>query len=556
MMHPPGHIKRNNRNKNEYLRYCGSKELKAVSPRPEHSTTVAADVIYCVCPVDKPTYSNPLFPSSENNTVKESKPVQASDHETDTLDSAVIAINISTHYKPAYGTNLQNLNQPYRSALSSDISTSSPPLNVCTSSQSQNVSERRHSTFNGSSQVALNSSTYVPKPPRYPDNASLVNRMSTFQYRLWDVNNKPDIRTLTEYGFFYTGNGDLVRCFQCGIGLKDWVKDDDVLAEHIKYSSDCDFLRQKIGRTETERLKNSLFVHEQASSSKQTSSNSYKIRSPRYQTMGARLTSFDSFPRHILIQPRTLAVAGLYYTGKGDLCRCFACDGGLKDWSTGDDPIQEHATYFPNCPYINQLKGQEYVNQMQSRKTNSSFTGTSGNETTSQEKVQGGASSQASNHAGIEQGAMSQVSQSFATLSMDKLSVENNASSVLSSQVFQQLGYTELDVNTARAELHRKGNIDPTSEDIVNTILDLQERTSRQTEGATGNGNKSELQEMLEENERLSEIVHCKLCVTGEPDILFLPCAHHKICRICAENLTHCPVCHTQIKEKVKTYRA
>lgn len=54
------------------------------------------------------------------------------------------------------------------------------------------------------------------------------------------------------------GNGDLVRCFQCGIGLKDWIKDDDVMAEHIKYSSECDYLRQKIGKVEVDRLKVSV----------------------------------------------------------------------------------------------------------------------------------------------------------------------------------------------------------------------------------------------------------------------------------------------------------
>jgi hypothetical protein len=59
------------------------------------------------------------------------------------------------------------------------------------------------------------------------------------------------------------------------------------------------------------------------------------------------------------------------FRGQGDLCRCFTCDGGLKDWSPGDDPIKEHATYFSNCHYINKLKGHEYVQlQQQSRSSN------------------------------------------------------------------------------------------------------------------------------------------------------------------------------------------
>lgn len=56
------------------------------------------------------------------------------------------------------------------------------------------------------------------------------------------------------------------------------------------------------------------------------------------------------------------------FIGTSDLCRCFTCDGGLKDWSTGDDPIREHATHFPNCAYINQLKGAAYVQALQRSK--------------------------------------------------------------------------------------------------------------------------------------------------------------------------------------------
>jgi hypothetical protein len=55
----------------------------------------------------------------------------------------------------------------------------------------------------------------------------------------------------------------------------------------------------------------------------------------------------------------------IYLQGQGDLCRCFACDGGLYDWSSGDDPIKEHATYFPKCLYMIKLKGAAYVEMQQ-----------------------------------------------------------------------------------------------------------------------------------------------------------------------------------------------
>ncbi|XP_053401203.1 uncharacterized protein LOC128546222 isoform X2 [Mercenaria mercenaria] len=212
------------------------------------------------------------------------------------------------------------------------------------------------------------------KPARYPDYTALDNRVSSFQTPNWDSNNKPDTLVLVNWGFFYTGTEDLVRCYQCGLGLKDWVKDDDVLQEHVKHSATCDYLLTRLGRETVDQIKISLESPGCSTNTSSAGQLSYKMRSPRYQTMASRLASFKDFPRHIHISHQQLAVAGLFYTGKGDLCRCFTCDGGLKDWSAGDDPIKEHATYFPKCTYINQLKGSEYVRVLQRTRQNEQST--------------------------------------------------------------------------------------------------------------------------------------------------------------------------------------
>ena len=43
-------------------------------------------------------------------------------------------------------------------------------------------------------------------------------------------------------GFYYTGYGDRVTCFHCGIILHNWEQADDVDLEHKKHSPDCKFL--------------------------------------------------------------------------------------------------------------------------------------------------------------------------------------------------------------------------------------------------------------------------------------------------------------------------
>ncbi|XP_053401204.1 death-associated inhibitor of apoptosis 2-like [Mercenaria mercenaria] len=138
---------------------------------------------------------------------------------------------------------------------------------------------------------------------------------------------------------------------------------------------------------------------------------------------------------------------------------------------------------------------------------------------------------------------------------MQKLAIRSNSSFTM-SDVFQKLGYAEIDVITARTELESKGNMNPTAEEIINTILDIQEKTQNTDRNVSTQHSEEDLQAIQEENERLSKMVHCMLCVTNEADILFLPCTHHRVCKNCAKNVIFCPVCDHFIKEKVKTYRA
>jgi len=49
---------------------------------------------------------------------------------------------------------------------------------------------------------------------------------------------------------FVPGVGDLVRCYQCGIGLKDFSDLDNPLKEHVKHSDNCQFLVQFYGSRE------------------------------------------------------------------------------------------------------------------------------------------------------------------------------------------------------------------------------------------------------------------------------------------------------------------
>jgi len=46
----------------------------------------------------------------------------------------------------------------------------------------------------------------------------------------------------------------------------------------------------------------------------------------------------------------SLAAAGFYFTGDGDICRCYMCKIELKQLKFGDNPAEIHRLVSPHCP--------------------------------------------------------------------------------------------------------------------------------------------------------------------------------------------------------------
>jgi len=88
---------------------------------------------------------------------------------------------------------------------------------------------------------------------------------------------------------------------------------------------------------------------------------------PGYSTEQARLDSFKEWPTHMTQKPLELSKSGFYYYGIKDMVKCFFCNGGLRNWDPADEPLIEHARWFPKCPYIRQLKGQRFIEEVRER---------------------------------------------------------------------------------------------------------------------------------------------------------------------------------------------
>ncbi|XP_052239374.1 E3 ubiquitin-protein ligase XIAP-like isoform X2 [Dreissena polymorpha] len=83
--------------------------------------------------------------------------------------------------------------------------------------------------------------------PKHPHMAIKSVREQSFTGN-WPNTSKYSPVQLTDGGFFFTGLGDCVRCFFCGIGLRHWDKEDDMWVEHARWSQNRTFLIQKKGQ--------------------------------------------------------------------------------------------------------------------------------------------------------------------------------------------------------------------------------------------------------------------------------------------------------------------
>ncbi|CAG2209874.1 BIRC2_3 [Mytilus edulis] len=99
---------------------------------------------------------------------------------------------------------------------------------------------------------------------------------------------------------------------------------------------------------------------------------------PAYAQLSVRVSTFQGWPGYLDQAPRDMALAGFFYAGYNDYCRCFFCGGGLRNWDAGDDPWVEHARWFSKCPFVRQNRGHRFVEIIVKRQAEMQASGASG----------------------------------------------------------------------------------------------------------------------------------------------------------------------------------
>uniref|UniRef100_A0A6V7KQN5 Uncharacterized protein n=1 Tax=Bracon brevicornis TaxID=1563983 RepID=A0A6V7KQN5_9HYME len=177
---------------------------------------------------------------------------------------------------------------------------------------------------------------------------------------------------LAAAGFYYTGEDDHVKCYECGIEIFDWDEGDDPISDHQRWRPACRFLRQNISTDNNPHLTASTNLVGETRQPDCLSAQLEKLVIPKPKTLAhpeygsyeARLETFDNWPTSVTQTKEELADAGFYYTGQGDHTPCYFCGGGLKDWEPEDIPWVEHAKWFSRCYSLRIIKGDTFVKKV------------------------------------------------------------------------------------------------------------------------------------------------------------------------------------------------
>ncbi|CAF1028763.1 unnamed protein product [Adineta steineri] len=201
-------------------------------------------------------------------------------------------------------------------------------------------------------------------------------RLRTFSH--WSRRTIPSTAQMIESGFFNCNVGDRVICIYCNLICQQWTPhSDDPCEVHKTLRPNCIYVTAKLIRPAASSI---IIVNENSTSTtsninSSTSTGLDPLRSneivftaacnPAYTEIPKRHASFGLWPAENLPSIDDLVRAGFFYTGTKTIVTCFYCNGSLQNWGPNDNPMIEHARWFPHCAYAKQLCGDDLYRKIQ-----------------------------------------------------------------------------------------------------------------------------------------------------------------------------------------------
>lgn len=416
-------------------------------------------------------------------------------------------------------------------------------------------------------------------------------KMRLKTYVEWPENAAVSKQEVAKAGFYHIGPGDRVRCAFCFNVLRMWDRGDIPADEHLKYFPNCPMVtnRHAVGNIPleddnmpewtptnpvTQERSNGQFGAAMSSQS-QRSSVQATGSSMDCQTLGIvtarpvhthlgvdalRRETFSSWPITAALDAEPLVEAGFYYTGTGDVTRCFFCNVALRLWKADDDIWEEHARWQPNCGFVRLHKGEQFVENVRQKfaQAQAVASATTGTDMAADPLVD-----RRQLYDAMNSPVVSQV--------MEMGYSKNDVSKVLERQI--RIKGSTFDLNTL---LDAMSGITPTPPPMNSESSSCMKKDEGSAATSYTETEKAELAAaatatvleeededtdpatLMKENEKLKAAQLCKMCKKKEVAIVFLPCGHLVSCGECAPKVNYCPTkdCYRYIQGTIKAFRS
>ncbi|CAM4783580.1 unnamed protein product [Rotaria magnacalcarata] len=206
---------------------------------------------------------------------------------------------------------------------------------------------------------------------------NLLKEIRKQSFSHWPHRTSPSKAQVIEAGFFNCNVGDRTICLYCNLICQQWIPHaDDPWEMHKILSPKCPYVLTMLRHRQTASIQ---IINERPINNNSLASNTTDVfRSqeivyaaacnPHYMEIPKRHASFSTWPNENLPSVENLVKAGFFFTGTKTIVTCFYCNGSLQNWGSNDNPIVEHARWFPQCAYAKQLCGEEMHRKIQESK--------------------------------------------------------------------------------------------------------------------------------------------------------------------------------------------
>ncbi|CAF2086045.1 unnamed protein product [Rotaria magnacalcarata] len=183
------------------------------------------------------------------------------------------------------------------------------------------------------------------------------------QYRIQSLGHWPHFipnrESMISAGWFSCNINDRVLCIYCHKLCEQWTINDDPSEVHQRISPQCPFVLSMPSKNCSPKIINDKLDE------------NFQPSHPTMAEVSKREATFSK-----IIWPENspsienLVRAGFYCTGVSGEVTCFYCNGSLHKWGPNDNPMVEHARWFPHCDYAKHLCGNNLYGKIQSSKKN------------------------------------------------------------------------------------------------------------------------------------------------------------------------------------------